>query len=179
MTTPPQFTFTIPPNPSPSRRNKPLWLIGIGLCANALILLHGHLLGQSAEFKFNAAAFAQSAPPPGGSMLGARGFYMMPAQLGPNTFGVYLMDVDSSTICVYKVSPDSSKIKLMATRSFQNDRFIPDFNNEKPLPREVQQMVEDQRKRQDLHQKDDVSTVDQAPKPDENLPDPAPAVAPR
>jgi len=106
-------------------------------------------------------------------MLGARGIYMMPAQLGQSTWGVYLLDVDSQTISVYRASPESSHFRLMAARSFQYDRFLTDFNNERPNPKEVQKLVEDQRQRQELQLKGEQPTVDQAAKPDENLPDAA------
>jgi hypothetical protein len=103
---------------------------------------------------------------------------MMPAQLGPTAFGLYLMDVDSGTICVYRANPDNSKFHLMAARSFKYDRFVEDFNNDKPFPKEVQLIVENQRKREELRQKDEQPTVDQNPKPDPNLPDGPAAVAP-
>jgi len=184
---PPQFTFTLPAPPAPDasraqaspRRNKALWLIGIGLCANALVMLYTHAFGPIPEFKLATPAFGQAAPSAGGQLLGARGLYMAPAQLGPNSFGLYLMDVDSGTICVYKVSPDSSRFKLMAARSYKYDRFLEDLNNDPLTPASVQKLVEAQRQRQDLHQKDDVPTVDQAPKPDENMPDLPAANLPR
>ena len=96
---------------------------------------------------------------------------MMPAQLGPSAFGLYLMDVDSGTICVYKATPETSRFRLMAARSFKYDRFLEDFNNDTPRPKDVQKLADDQRQRVGLRDKDDQPTVDQVPKPDENLPD--------
>jgi hypothetical protein len=111
-------------------------------------------------------------------MLGARGLYMMPAQIGPQTYGVYLMDVDSETITVYRTNPDLNRFKLMAVRSFKFDRFLNDYNNEKPTPAEVQKIVQDQRNRKEIEKKTEEPTVDQNPKPDENKPDAPPMVAP-
>ena len=170
----PQITFTIPapqdPAPrAPRRRNPALWLIGIGLLANAAVMLFH---GRASDIILDRAAFAQALAPAGNQqLLGARGIYMMPAQLGPSTWGVYLLDVDSQTICVYRASPESSHFRFMAARSFQYDRFVTDFNNEKPTPKEVQRLIEDQRQRQELQLKGEQPTVDQAVKPDENLPE--------
>lgn len=132
--------------------NKALWCVGLGLLANAAAMLVTHLTQSGIpEFKLSQTAFAQAAP--SDRMLGARGLYMMPAQLGPGTWGVYLMDVDSQTITVYRAAPDSSRFKLMAARSFRNDRFLEDVNNDTPTPKEVQKLVESQRQRDALEGK--------------------------
>ena len=47
---------------------------------------------------------------------------------------LYLMDIDSETITVYRANPDSSRLKLMAARSFKYDRFLQDYNNDKLTP---------------------------------------------
>jgi hypothetical protein len=174
----PTFVFTVPApsvpaaSAAPPRRglaNKALWLIGLGLVANAAVLLYTHVTGRPLDLMLDRAAFGQTAGPGGAQpLVGARGLYMMPAQLGPQTFGLYLMDVDSGTICVYRALPESSHFRLMAARSFRYDRFLEDFNNEPLRPKDVQKLVEDQRQRQDLQSRDGVPTVDQMPKPDEN-----------
>lgn len=175
-----QFSFTLPapspapqppkPRPSPT---KALWLVGIALLANAAVLWSTR--GQLPDLVLDRAAFAQATPGGGAGnpspMLGARGIYMMPAQLGPNTYGLYLMDVDSSTICVYRAEPDNSKFRFMASRSFKFDRFMEDFNTEGLRPKDVQKLVEQQKQRTDLQDKGDQPTVDQTTKPSENLPD--------
>ena len=168
----PQFTFTLPPapldKPRPRGRAVPaLWLIGLGLLANAAVMLFAK--GQTSDLVLDRTALAQAAPQPG-QLLGARGIYMMPAQLGVNSWGLYLMDVDSQTICVYKATPESSHFRLMASRSFKYDRFLEDLNNETLRPKEVQKIVEAQQQRKDLLQKDELPTVDQNPRPDENQP---------
>jgi hypothetical protein len=103
---------------------------------------------------------------------------MMPAQLGPATYGLYLMDVDSGTISVYKTNPDGNRFRLMAARSFKYDRFLEDFNNDMPHPKEVQKLVEDQAQRVGLQEKEKTPTVDQNLKPDENKPDMPAGTAP-
>jgi hypothetical protein len=151
-----------------------LWLIGAGLLANAGMMLYSQIAGHAPEISLDRAAFAQAMPDGSGGqsgLLGARGIYMAPAQLGPQTFGLYLMDVDSGTICVYKAIPETSRFRLMAARSFKNDRFLEDYDNEGLLPRDVQKVVANQRQRQTLESQTNQPTVDQNPKPDENLPD--------
>src|SRR6185503_10961763 len=113
------FVLTLPPaaparEPSPSRRtNKALWLIGAGLLANAAVLLFAR--GGPPDIVLSGSAFAQSPAGPGnGQLLGARGIYMTPAQLAPNAWGFYLMDVDSGTVCVYRIVPETSHLRLMA-----------------------------------------------------------------
>ncbi len=170
----PQFSFTLPAPPvesRPPRYSKALWLIAIGLLVNAGVLLLAR--GQAPDIAFDRAALAQATPiaTPAGALLGARGIYMMPAQLGPTTYGLYLMDVDSGTICIYKALPDVNHFRLMAARSFKYDRFLEDFNNEPLRPKEVQKIVEAQQQRLELGQKDDQPTVDPTTKPSENLPD--------
>ncbi len=147
-----------------------LWLVGLGLLANAAATFYSQIVGHAPDISLDRAALAQSTPQPG-QLLGARGIYMMPAQLGPQTFGVYLMDVDSGTLCVYKALPDTSRFRLMAARSFKNDRFLEDYDNEGLLPRDVQKVVANQRQRQNLESQTNQPTVDQTTKPDENAPD--------
>ena len=151
-----------------SSLNKGLWIVGLGLLANAAVMLYSQLSGRPADLLIDRAAFAQAVP--AGQPLGARGIYMMPAQLGSNAWGVYLMDVDSQTLCVYRATPDTNRFRLMAARSFKYDRFLEDWNNEGVAPKDVQKMVDNQRQRQTLNSQTTQPTVDQTAKPDENTP---------
>jgi hypothetical protein len=121
----------------------PLLVIGVGLILNAAV--HWFTRDQSG-FPFDAKAFAQSTGTP--QLLGARGLYFSPAQLGPTTFGCYLMDVDSQTISVYKIDPDRSRFRLIAARSFNSDRNLTDLNNESPTPKETANLVRAERQRE-------------------------------
>jgi hypothetical protein len=156
---------------SPNLLNKGLWIVGLGLLANAGVMLYAQIAGRAPDILLDRAAFAQSVPGSTGQPLGARGLYMMPAQLGANAWGVYLMDVDSQTICVYRATPETNRFRLMAARSFKSDRFLEDYDNEGLLPKDVQKMVSNQRQRQNLENQTGQPTVDQTPKPDENAPD--------
>lgn len=132
---------------SPPRRgaHAALWLIAVGLLANAAIMVWNHQNNTLPAFIVGDSAMARTAGQR--RMLGANGIYMMPGRLGPRQWGVYLMDLDSNTLCVYEALPDTSRIKLMAVRNFQYDRFLTDMNNESPTPRQVKKLVEQQRLR--------------------------------
>ncbi len=145
-----------------------LWLVGLGLLANAGATIYSRFGGPTADLFLDRAALAQAAPT--GQSLGAR--YLHDArELGPQSYGLYLMDVDSGTICVYKAIPDTSRFRLMAGASFKNDRFLEDYDNEGLLPKDVQKVVANQRQRQSLEMQTTQPTVDQSVKPDENAPD--------
>ncbi len=157
---------------SPSGLTKALCLVGLGLFVNAGVSLYTHGTGAGLDISLDRAAFAQALNTPAPQqLLGARGIYMMPAQLGPQSYGLYLMDVDSSTICVYKALPDTAggRLHFMAARSFKNDRFMEDYNNDALSPADVAKLVKAQRERQDLQAKNNQSTVDTTPRPPEPL----------
>lgn len=152
-----------------------LWLVGLGLLANAGVSLYTKGSGEGTGglgFSMDQKAFAQALQSPNPQqLLGARGLYMMPAQLGPQAWGIYLMDVDSGTFCVYQVLTDPTsgarvqRVRLAAARSFKQDRFLEDWNNEKPTPAEVGTLVQQQRQRQGLRQMNDQPTIDPTQKP--------------
>jgi hypothetical protein len=71
-------------------------------------------------------------------------------QYPSDSFGLYLLDLDAGNIVVYKALPDNNRFHLMAARNFRNDRFLEDFNNDSPTPKEVQKLIQQQRQRQDL-----------------------------
>jgi hypothetical protein len=115
-------------------------LLLIGLYANA-ILLAGVLvvlLSRSSLPTFLPAAYAQTQAPIGGGA----GVFIVPAQFSPNTFGCYLLDIDSQTICAYQFFPGEPQLKLRAARNFRYDRRLGHFNTVDPSPEEVRTLVE-------------------------------------
>ena len=66
-------------------------------------------------------------------------------KVSPETYGLYLMDLEHGTICVYQYLPGTRKLRLMAARTLVYDRKLEDFNNAAPTPREVKRLVEQQR----------------------------------
>ncbi|HVX87177.1 MAG TPA: hypothetical protein VH253_20500 [Phycisphaerae bacterium] len=169
--------------PRSSLTAKGLWLIGLGLLANAAVSLYTHATNKSSDLSIDQKALAQALESPNPqAMLGARGIYMMPAQIGPSSFGAYLMDLDSQTIVVYQVGLDANnlprRLHLLAARSFRNDRFLEDWNTDTPNPTEVQALVTQQRQRKALQNQTGQPTVDQTPPPSDQTPPPPPINAP-
>lgn len=63
----------------------------------------------------------------------------------PETYGLYLLDLEHGTICIYQYLPATRKLRLMAARTYVFDRKLEDYNNAAPTPREVKRLVEQQR----------------------------------
>jgi hypothetical protein len=87
-------------------------------------------------------ASAQNPP-----MAGARGVYAFTGQFDHNKYGLFMLDVDQGTIWCYELqeSAGTHKLRLAAARSWVYDRFLQDFNCEKPDFRMVQELVAQQR----------------------------------
>jgi hypothetical protein len=117
-----------------NRRHKPIL---IALYVNAAIML-GILMmllsGRSPVLM--DAAWAQNQLPIGGGA----GVFIVPAQFSDRSFGCYIMDVDSQTLCAYQYY--EKQLRLVAARNFRWDRRLGQFNSTNPTPQEVQQMVE-------------------------------------
>src|SRR5688572_12769134 len=84
------------------------------------------------------AAFAQNQQP----IAGGAGLFMMPAQFSSNTWGCYLMDVDSQTLAAYQYLPGEHALRLVAARNFRYDRKLGNYNTANPSPQEVKELVE-------------------------------------
>ena len=66
----------------------------------------------------------------------------MPGQFTANTWGCYVMDVDAQTLAAYKWFEGDKNLRLVAARSFRNDRRLHDFNTDSPTPAEVAKLLE-------------------------------------
>jgi len=118
------------------RRHRPLTIalyLNGGLLACILLALVTRSTGPS----LIAPAMAEQPPIAGGG-----GVYLMPGQIAPNTWGVYMMDIDAQTLMVYQYTPGDNQLKLKASRSFQYDRKLKNFNSGNPTPAEVKELVE-------------------------------------
>lgn len=108
-----------------------LWLIVALLAVHAGILLLGP----------TGAVVAQPAPPGTATPRGETGgVFVVPAQLGKELYGAYLIDSRMGSIVVYSFNPNSNKLKLMAARTFVYDRSLEDYNTE-PSPAAIADMV--------------------------------------
>jgi len=98
------------------------------------------LLGRGSMPATLPAAFGQNQLPIGGGA----GVFIVPGQFSTNTFGCYIMDVDAQTICAYQYLPADRQLRLVAARSFRNDRRLQQFNSSNPTPAEVLDLLEQQ-----------------------------------
>ena len=118
------------------RRNRPLL---IALYLNAGLLACVLLVLVTRNGSPNLLPQVMADPPP---IAGGGGVYIMPGQLAPNTWGVYMMDIDAQTLQVYQYTPGDNLLKLKASRSYAWDRKLKNFNTGQPTPDEVRQLVE-------------------------------------
>jgi hypothetical protein len=113
---------------------KALWANCIVLAAILLVLLCRND-GRSIP-AFTSPAYGQQMPIGGGA-----GVFIVPGQFSSNTFGCYMMDVDSQTLCAYQFYPSDKQLRLIASRYFRNDLRLKNFNTGTPSPEEVSQLV--------------------------------------
>ena len=82
------------------------------------------------------------------SRAGARGVFAFTGQLSKNTFGVFMVDVDTSTLWCYEVLPSKPLLKLVAARSWKYDRYLEEYNiDPDTAPPIIEEIVEQQRQR--------------------------------
>src|SRR5580698_9371481 len=111
----------------------------LALCANALVLLLilFVLLGRDNRITLASPAFGDSQP----TVSGAGGLFVMPGQIGANSWGCYLMDTDHQTLSVYQYTPSEQILRLVAARSFRYDRLMGNYNTAPP-PLDIRDLSE-------------------------------------
>lgn len=115
----------------------------LALWANATMLavIAVVLVGRGGGNRFPdvlPAAHAQQVPQP---IAGGAGLFLMPAQFSGNTWGCYVMDVDTQTLVAYQFLPGEKQLRLIAARNFRFDRRLSNFNTA-PAPAEVRDLLE-------------------------------------
>lgn len=116
------------------QRQTVLWIIAILLAVIATTLL------TQSSGDWASRAFADS------PMAGARGIFAFTGQLDKNSYGLFMIDVDARTVWCYQYLPATRKLKLVAARSFDYDRYLQDYNNDGPVEEDVKEMLSDQRR---------------------------------
>jgi hypothetical protein len=124
--------------PTPQRTNA----VVIALYVNAALLLAVLVALLSRGNVPSVLPAAYAAPLPGQPIAGGSGMYLMPAQFTDRNWGCYLMDVDAQTLSAYQWFAGDKKLRLVASRSFRNDRRLHDFNTDNPTPAEVAKLLE-------------------------------------
>jgi hypothetical protein len=74
--------------------------------------------------------------------MGAHGVFAFTGQLGPRTYGLFMVDVDAGNVWCYEYAAEKGKLRLVAGRSFLYDRYLEEFNTDSPTPGEVAQLVD-------------------------------------
>ena len=74
-------------------------------------------------------------------IAGGAGLFLMPAQFSQNTWGCYVMDVDTQTLCAYQFMPGEKQLRLIAARNFRFDRRLGNYNTTPP-PMEVKDLLD-------------------------------------
>jgi hypothetical protein len=122
------------------RRNQPL-LVALYVNAALLLALLVAVLMRGNSPTFLSSAYGALSPQP---IAGGANLYLMPAQFSQNTWGCYVLDIDTQTLCAYRYRPvnDGSDLQLVAARKISYDRKLTKFNSDKPSPNEVKQLVE-------------------------------------
>ncbi len=87
-------------------------------------------------------AWAQNQP-----MAGARGVFAFTGPLDRERTGLFMLDVDQGTVWCYAFETvgGTSKLRLVAARTWVYDRYLQDFNCAPPDFRMVQKLVNQQR----------------------------------
>jgi len=91
------------------RRNRSL-VIALYLNGGLLACILVAMLSRSSAPSLIAPAMAEQ-----GQIGGGGGLYLMPGQIAPNVFGVYLMDIDAQTLMVYQYAPGEHQLGLKAS----------------------------------------------------------------
>ena len=120
-----------------TRRQGPL-IHALYLNAGLLLAILGVLLVRGNGPGLTSPAFGapQMAPIAGGG-----GVFLMPAQFSINTWGCYLMDIDTQNICAYQYFPSERQLRFVAARNYREDRKLPDWNTS-PHPAEIAHLNE-------------------------------------
>ncbi len=76
---------------------------------------------------------------------GAGGIFAFSAQLDNDSYGVFMVDVDTMNIWCYEYLKGGPKLRFAAARSFMYDRYLENHNCEDLSPSDVKALVEQQR----------------------------------
>ena len=82
---------------------------------------------------------------PATAAAGAKNVFAVAGQVTKDTYGLYLVDVEYGTICLYEWVPQAHKLRWMAARTYLYDRQLDEYNTELS-PREVKKLVAQQKR---------------------------------
>lgn len=93
------------------------------------------------EIGFGASSATAQVTSVGGSDV-----LVVGGQITKDSYGLYLVDMKRQSLCVFQWLPGTRKLRLMAARTFKYDVQLDEYNADKPTPREVKRLVEQNRR---------------------------------
>ena len=84
----------------------------------------------------------------GTGAAGGTGVFAIAGQITAETYGLYLVDLQNRTICLYEYAARERRLWLRAARTFDADVQL-DAYNTRPEPEEVSKMVAEARRLKD------------------------------
>jgi hypothetical protein len=125
-----------PPTSAVVRNPTVYWVIAV------LLAVIATALWTRSGDRLLPAALAQNQP-----LAGARGIFAFTGPLERDQYGLFMLDVDQGTIWCYAFDNvgGTSKLRLVAARTWVYDRYLQDFNCAAPDFRTVQKLVSQQR----------------------------------
>jgi hypothetical protein len=82
--------------------------------------------------------------------VGADNMLVVGGQITKDSYGLYLVDTKRQSLCVYQWLPGTRKLRLMASRTFKYDVQLDEYNADKPTPRDVKRLVEQNKRLGDV-----------------------------
>ncbi len=110
------------------------WLAVIAL-AMAAGLLAGELFRAAP-----AGAQGQPGAPVQAASAAPEGVFAVAGEIARDAYGVYLVDLRRSTICLYQYYSGDRRLRLVAARTYVFDAQLDSYNTE-PTPEEVSKLV--------------------------------------
>lgn len=109
-------------------RRQPALVYALYINAALLLALLIAVLSRGNGLGSSASAAPQMTPMAGGGSL-----YLMPAQFSINTWGCYVLDIDTQNICAYQYLPGANQLRFVASRNIHEDRKLREWNTAPPL----------------------------------------------
>lgn len=76
---------------------------------------------------------------------GSSGVFVIAGQVTRDTYGLYLVDPQNSTICLYQYLANERRLRLVAARTYLFDRQLDSYNTD-PEPAEIEKLVQEARR---------------------------------
>ncbi len=113
----------------------------------SVVVLLSMIVGAlGAELLFSPPASART------GSAGRSGVFAIAGQITGDSYGLYLVDVENGTICLYEYVAGKRRLWLRAARTFLADVRL-DAYNTLPEPKEVLKMVSEARRLKDVSPK--------------------------